>query len=452
MNQEITLFELNIKVKQALRNEFAQTFNIVAEISEMREGRGHAYLELIEKDDNGKIIAKARANIWARTYRMLKPYFESTTGHSLEAGIKVLVVVTVEYSEIYGLSLNIRDIDPTYTLGDIEKRKLQILKDLEEDGVIDMNKELEICEVPQNIAIISSETAAGYGDFLDQLQNNENNFKFNVKLFNAIMQGDKSEESIIEALDKINTDSTDFDIVAIIRGGGSKSDLSCFDNYWLAFNIAQFPLPIITGIGHERDNSITDIVAHTALKTPTAVAEFLISKLSAFENYLLSLEEDLKNVVSEVIDYEKNEISSSTYILKPLVMKILFEQKSLLSNFSYDIKTSAKHFINEKATDLKKFEQNVEYSVDYNIQQRVRGFEKMQNKLKNAVNNYIINEKHSLQIIEQKNKLLSPDNILKRGYSFTQVNGKLLKSKKQVKKGDLIITNLLDGKVKSKVE
>ncbi|NOQ28419.1 MAG: exodeoxyribonuclease VII large subunit, partial [Bacteroidales bacterium] len=264
MIQKFTLLELNKDIQEKIKLNYSNAVWVIAEISELNVNRnGHCYLELIEKDiitDN--IISKSRATIWAFTYRMLNPYFENATGHKLSSGIKILVQANVEFHELYGLSLNITDIDPNYTLGDLAQKKAEILKKLEEEGVLHMNKEISLSSIPQKIAIISSDTAAGYQDFINQLTNNSFKYKFYTKLFPAVMQGLQAENSIINSLEKIYEYEDFFDAVVIIRGGGSQSDLSCFNNYLLSANIAQFPLPVLTGIGHDKDESIVDLVAH----------------------------------------------------------------------------------------------------------------------------------------------------------------------------------------------
>ena len=248
----------------------------------MREAyNGHCYIELVQKAERGNaLVAKARGTIWASIYNMLRPYFENATGQRFAAGINVLMQVTVDYHEQYGLSLTVHDIDPTYTLGDMARRRREILQQLEAEGVLTLNKELHMPLLPQRIAVISAAGAAGYGDFCDQLMNNPYGFAFYPRLFPAVMQGDKVESSIIAALDTIAAERDHWDVVVIIRGGGATSDLSGFDTYPLAANCAQFPLPIITGIGHERDDTVLDTVAHTRVKTPTAAAEYLIGALA----------------------------------------------------------------------------------------------------------------------------------------------------------------------------
>ena len=263
MPENITLYELNNMLSVAVSNAFPKQYKVAAEISELRENNsGHCYMELIEKDDMGNTVAKARANIWAATYRKLRPFFEHSTGISLTAGIKVLVTVKVGFDPLYHYSLTVWDIDPAYTVGDMAIRRTQILNRLTQEGVIDDNKSLTLSPVPQKIAVISSATAAGYGDFCDQLKNNLYHYKFYPILFKALMQGERSAESIIEALNSVYENIDKFDCVVIIRGGGATSELNCFDDYNLALNVSQFPLPVIVGIGHERDTTVLDFVAY----------------------------------------------------------------------------------------------------------------------------------------------------------------------------------------------
>ena len=274
----LSLYDLNVLVRRSLEQCLPDTYWIQAELSDVRtNSTGHCYLEFVQKDArSNSLIAKARGTIWSNVFRLLKPYFEEATGQAFVSGIKVLVQVTVSFHELYGYSLTVQDIDPTYTLGDMARRRKEILKQLEEEGVLLLNKELDIPRLPQRVAVISSSTAAGYGDFCHQLKNNPGGFYFYTELFPALMQGDRVEESVLVALDKINSRLESFDVVVIIRGGGATSDLSGFDTYLLAAACAQFPLPVITGIGHERDDTVLDSVAHTRVKTPTAAAEFLI--------------------------------------------------------------------------------------------------------------------------------------------------------------------------------
>ena len=275
----MTLFELNRLVREAIEDSMAREYWVEAEVAECREARGHCYLELIEKDEQTATpIAKASAKYWASKWALVKPYFERTTGQRLVAGMKVLLRVYPQFHEAFGFSWIVTDIDPTYTLGDMARQRQEIIRQLKAEGVFDLQKELTLPLFCQRIAVISSETAAGYGDFCHQLSNNPYGFQFQTWLFPAVMQGEEVERSIIDALTRIY-EVKSFDCVVIIRGGGATSDLSGFDTLALAEHVANFPIPIITGIGHERDECILDMVSHTRVKTPTAAAALLIEHL-----------------------------------------------------------------------------------------------------------------------------------------------------------------------------
>ena len=274
----LTLYELNSLVREVIECEMPNEYWVEAELSECRESRGHCYMELIQKDEQNAIpIAKASAKCWASKWLIIRPYFERTTGQQLHSGMKVLLKVYAQFHEAYGFSWIVTDIDPTYTLGDMARKRQEIIRQLKEEGVFDLQKDLHLPLFCQHIAVISSETAAGYGDFCNQLADNPYGFQFQTQLFPAIMQGEGVEQSIIAALEQIY--NFQFDAVVIIRGGGATSDMSGFDTLALAENVANFPLPIITGIGHDRDESILDMVSHIRVKTPTAAASLLIDHL-----------------------------------------------------------------------------------------------------------------------------------------------------------------------------
>ena len=304
----LSLLELNSLVRRSLEQCLPDEYWIQAELSDVRSNTtGHCYLEFVQKDPrSNNLVAKARGMIWNNIYRLLKPYFEESTGQLFTSGIKVLVKVTVQFHELYGYSLTVLDIDPAYTLGDMARRRREILLQLEEEGVLTLNKELEMPVLPQRVAVISSATAAGYGDFCHQLQHNPGGFYFYTELFPALMQGNQVEESVLAALDRINARINEFDVVVIIRGGGATSDLSGFDTYLLAAACAQFPLPIITGIGHERDDTVLDSVAHTRVKTPTAAAAFLIGTFREQDGQLETWKNEFIVGVQELLHNEQN--------------------------------------------------------------------------------------------------------------------------------------------------
>jgi len=411
MVNALSLSQLNRLVSEVIKETFSDTYWLIAETSDVRvnHSNGHCYLEFIEKDElTGAVIAKARGYIWNNTFRMLKPYFEETTKQSFISGLKILVRVGIDFHELYGYGLTVYDIDPTYTLGDIQRKRQEIINRLEEEGILTMNQELEFPSIPQRIAIISSPTAAGYEDFSDHLSNNKYGFIFYPKLFPALMQGEQTESSVIKALDKIYQHQDSFDVVVIIRGGGATSDLSSFDSYLLAANCAQFPLPVITGIGHERDDTILDIVAYHRAKTPTAVADFLIEKTAETCDELMSLE-----------DY----IISGT-------MQILNQANQNLKNLSIRIPNAALSLLEKQSAGLEL------YKV----------------KLQHAIKNRLNETEAQLKEKEAFLKLSSPEYILAKGYSITMKNGKAVKNAKELKLGDRISTKLSKGEIQSIVE
>jgi len=361
---------------------------------------------------------------------MLKPYFETATGEELHAGVKILIACTVEYHELYGLSLNISDIDPTYTLGEVALRRQQIINQLQEEGIVDMNKELEMAVTPQRIAVISSATAAGYGDFLDQLQGNSFGFQFYPHLFPAIMQGDRSEQSLIEALDKVYQHTDKFDAVVIIRGGGATADLSCFDRYSLAAHCAQFPLPVLTGIGHQRDNTILDIVAHACLKTPTAVAEFLINRMQKAQGLLEEQKENMVQIIDEISEMHANSLKERTRKLPQLLLGRTTERKMQLERYQLQLKQKAKTNIT-------------------NRNQKLSGYCQPLSVLTNRM---IREQRHLLEQKELQLKYINPLTILNKGYTMTYANGKRVTSVADVQSGDRITTAFKDGNIESVAE
>ena len=312
-NEPLSLYSLNNLVRNTLAQGLPSAYWVVGELSEVRETQaGHCYVELVERDEaTQEMVAKARGTIWARIYSLLKPYFLEQTGERFSVGLKVMLKVTVVFHELYGFSLDICDIEPAYTLGDIARRKQAILNRLKAEGVIDLNKELPFPALPQRIAVISSSFAAGYGDFCDQLMNNPYGFVFYPRLFAAPMQGNKVEQGVISALDRIAENIDSWDVVVIIRGGGATSDLSCFDTYDLANNCAQFPLPIITGIGHQRDDTVLDAVAHTRAKTPTAAAELLIHAVAAQSAMLEDVSARLGVAARSVLETRRRQLAAT---------------------------------------------------------------------------------------------------------------------------------------------
>ena len=328
MNKSYALSQLNKMVRDAIDMQLPDEYWVEAELSECREHNGHCYLELIEKDEHTNTpVARASAKCWRQTWLMVKPYFERTTGEPLRTGMKVLLKVYAQFHEAFGFSWIVTDIDPNYTLGDMARKRLEIIRQLKEEGVFDLQRELHIPLFAKRIAVISAENAAGYGDFCRQLEDNEYGFRFEVTLFPAIMQGEQVERSIIGALERIYALNTSFDVVVIIRGGGATADLSGFDTLALAENVAQFPLPVITGIGHERDESILDMVAHTRVKTPTAAAALLIDHLRQVLERINSAQQRLSTAIFQRIANQKMRLTNLQTLLPALVQRNLAEAR-----------------------------------------------------------------------------------------------------------------------------
>lgn len=427
--EALTLYELNGLVRQTLELTLDSEYWVQAEVSELRVNR-HCYMELVQKDAHGKgMVAKARAQVWANRWAFIKPMFEHTTGQTLTAGMQVLLKVEVTFHELYGYSLNVNDIDPTYTLGDIARKRQEILQQLQSEGIDTMNKELPLPRLLQRIAVISSASAAGYGDFCNQLLNNKRGLAFKTELFQATMQGNDVEKSVIAALNRIAAQQEEWDAVVIIRGGGATSDLQGFDSLLLAENVAQFPLPIITGIGHERDDTVIDMIAHTRVKTPTAAAEFLIHHQ----------EEELKTL--EDLAAQLADGVSNTLLKESSRLKLLANQIPLL--FS-TIKAREEVHLNKLFSTL------ANKSLQYIEGNRLH-MEMLHQKATIHAPLIIQKERHRIELIENNLSCSYPDRILRLGFSITRMNGKAVYDTKHLQEGDELETTLASGILKSTI-
>ena len=425
----LSLYELNNLVRSTLEMTMCDEYWVHAEISELRENR-HCYLEFAQKDALGNgLVAKARGQVWANRWVMLRSHFERTTGQRLCVGMQVHVKVEVTFHELYGYSLNVVDIDPTYTLGDIARRRKEIMDKIRAEGIADMNKELPLPRLIQRIAVISAATAAGYGDFSNQLHNNARGLAFVTRLFPATMQGNEVESSIVNALNAIAAEQDDWDVVVIIRGGGATTDLAGFDSLVLAENVAQFPLPIITGIGHERDDTIIDMVSHTRVKTPTAAAEFLIHHQEEELDYVNALADRIiKNGLAKIAN-EKTRLQAITSKMPSLYKAYKAGEEARL-----DRKLSI-----------------IQNSILQNVQRKLNMTAMREQQLKLYTSALLNKEHNRLDILENKIKNASPERILKLGFTITRNNGKAVKDATLLHKGDMIETEFAQGKVKSTV-
>lgn len=409
MNEVLTLFELNSLVHEVIEDNFDEQYWVVGELSDVSTPAfgGHFYGELVQKDEESdRIVARARITCWARNYNMIRLRFQKEAGETLRKGLQVKLLVEVNFHEQYGYSLNVVDIDSTFTLGDLAKRRREILQQLEKDGILHDNQSLPLPRLLKRIAVISSATAAGYGDFCHQLEENDYGFHFDVQLFPAVMQGEQVPESIIAALEEIR-EELPFDLVVIIRGGGASSDLSDFDSYELAACIALYPLPVLTGIGHERDETVLDYVAHTKVKTPTAAAAFIIEHQAEEAALLDDLYQRITHSAKEQIQREKQRLEHQRAVLPLLFMGFYQKGENKLVLLSQRLSSSAK--------------QNLE------------------------------REKHSLQLMQQRLNSLDPRLLLKRGYTITTCGGKLVRSIEGLAEGEVLTTQTEKGEIYSKV-
>ena len=420
--EHLSLLELNQLIKQALSAQLQPTYWVVAEIGELRVAQnGHCYLDLVDKGDD-RLLAKVRATIWSYTFRTLRGWFEAMTGEALRPGLKILAQVEVKFHELYGLSVNVKDIDAQYTLGERARRRQQVVQQLIDEGVYEMNKGLALPTVPQRVAVISSPTAAGLGDFMDQLSHNRGGYRFEVQLFKASMQGEGAEASIVAALLEVyqclETQGPCFDLVVLIRGGGAQVDLDCFDTYGLAAHIAQFPLPVITGIGHERDETVADLVAHTKMKTPTAVAEFLIDGITTYDERLESYRQRIAN----------------------RTVQLLRERTYQLDNWQTTLRYALSSQVQHQRQTLNQRKEQLRYAAQTQLRQQHENLTRWPTALRSQSIRQLRRWQQHVDTQEKVMTLVNPVSVMKRGFTRTYVNGKLLSQTGSIPKGSELTT------------
>ena len=402
-----TLLELNHMVRETIERQMDGKYWVEAELSDLHD-RNHCYMELVENDPFSPTpLAKARAVCWANRWTALRSKFERQTQQQLRPGIKVRMMVTPTFHEAYGFAYQVSDIDPDYTLGDIVRKRMEIIRQLKEAGIFDLQRELVLPRFAQRIAVISSAQAAGYGDFCHQIDDNSYGLSFSHELFAAIMQGEQVEQSVIAALDRINAHIDEFDVVVIIRGGGATTDMSGFDTLALAENVANFPLPIITGIGHDRDECILDMVSYMRVKTPTAAAAFLIDHLSEVYTALVSARERISRIAERHLAYEKMR--------------------------------------------LKQLADHIPTLFALTRERQTKRIDTLAHRLDSAATQRLERERHRLQLVAQRAQAQDPIHILRRGYSITLHNGHALRSGDELANGDIIETRLEQGTLKSEI-
>ena len=432
MVNHLSLYELNSLVRDVISMSLPDSYWVEAELSEAREGYGgHCYMELIEKDEHSNTpIAKAHASCWRNRWMLLKPQFERVTGQRIHAGMKVLLKVHAQFHENYGFSWIVDDIDPTYTMGDMARKRMEIIQTLKEEGVFDLQKELKLPMFCQRIAVVSSATAAGYGDFCNQLADNGYGLQFTTALFAATMQGEGVEQSVISALNRINEEWENWDCVVIIRGGGATSDLSGFDTLALAENVANFPLPIITGIGHERDESVLDMISFQRVKTPTAAAAFLVDHLTEVYARIEDAQEAIVNYVKRRLQVERMKFERLSTQIPTLFSLVKVRQSNRLDQLLNRLKVKAERI---PADGLHRLEM-------------------LEARLKEPVERKMERELHRIDMLSQRAIAQDPERLLSRGYSITLKDGKSIKDASQLKAGEEIETRFAKGVAKAVVK
>lgn len=429
-DKPLSLLELNSLVAAVVDISLPDEYWVEAELSEAREVRGHCYMELVEKDEfSNTPTARASAKCWASRWSLLRPKFERITGQRLHASMKVMLRVRAQFHAAYGFSWIVSDINPEYTMGDLARRRQEIVRQLKAEGVFDLQKELRLPLFAQRIAVISSEGAAGYGDFCRQLHDNQAGY-IKVELFAAVMQGEAVEQSVIAALGRIYERVDDFDAVVVIRGGGATSDMSGFDTLALAENVANFPLPVITGIGHERDECVLDMVAFARMKTPTAAAQFLIDNLQRTALRLDQLADRIADRVKRRMDVERVRLVSLSERIPMLFSLVKTKEWGRADRLMQRITTAANRQLVTAETYVNTLQRSIEMSVRRKID----------------------NEHHRLELLAQRVEAENPDRLLRRGYSITTYNGKAVRDAAQLPKGALVETHVEKGTFKSRVE
>lgn len=426
--QSITLSELAFQIKDALGSHLAPSYWVTAEIGDMKvNARGHCYMELVEKEGD-QVKAKLRAAIWAYDFRNINQWFERVTGGSLREGIKILANAQVTFHEVYGLNLTIKDVDPNFTLGDRERRKQEIIAHLVAEGLMERNRSLALPVVPQRIAVVSSSTAAGYGDFIHHLYNNRQRFAITTHLFQAVLQGKEAPTSIALAIGEAGRRSEEFDMIAVIRGGGANMDLDAFNEYSVCEAIARSPLPVLTGIGHERDETVADMVAHTRLKTPTAVASFILEGFESFADTLQTLAARMQQKVAGA----------------------MAQQQHLLVQLSKDLRHSVKSQVSNEKRRIDESITSLFNACRWKLERDKMRLREHQLSVFSGFGDYISTRNNELDKMKATVEASDPARILERGYSYSTVKGKML-HKVKVNVGDKLTTHYSKGVIESEV-
>lgn len=448
----LTLGQFAASIVQAIQNApYSRGAWVMAELSDVRYRGGHCYMELVEKSPSGQVVAKMRANIWQGSLSFVRHKFLSATGRDISTGIKVMLFGIATYHAAFGLSFNVGDIDPNYTLGDIERIRREILDKLAREGVADSNKRLTMPMAPQRIAVISAEGAAGYGDFMNHLVANQQGFVFYTRLIPAVLQGERTSASVRQALDFVERTLPCWDCVAILRGGGATTDLIGFDEYELARRVATFPIPVVVGIGHERDRTVLDEIAHTRVKTPTAAAAYFIDSLAEACRSVTSLVDQIARYGNDRLVGEGRRLANFDALVPALANGVVERARGLLEREMSRMPVVVESRISREKTRMESFGKILEMASSQRVGAASKRLEEMAQRLMFASASQMKAASGRLESLEGLVKVLSPDNTLRRGYSITRVGGKAIKNASELPAGAKITTILYDGEIESEV-
>lgn len=447
-----SLLEVTKSIEKTLSNRYTSSYWIKAEMNKLNyyPHSGHCYPSLVEKRD-GKVIAEIRGILWKTDYLRINKRFQEILKEPLKDGIKILFLARISYSPTHGLSLIISDIDPSFTLGDLEKEKQETIKTLQKEGVFLRNRQLDFPLLPQRIAVISVETSKGYADFLKIIQNNTWNYKFFLHLFPAILQGDRAAERISHQLQLIKKVKHHFDVVAIIRGGGGEVGLSCYNNYELAAQIAEFPIPVVTGIGHATNETVSEMVAYTNAITPSKLAQFLLQKFHDFSVPVQEAERKLKDKSHRILEEEKFRFRSEIKFFRSLTENVLETNRSKIAHIVSSLFQQVRFYYKNEEGVLRNYVSNIGRNGRLSIDQSKLTVIQVKEKLFSKTELQLQQSELILQNIKKNIHNMDPKNVLKRGYSITRYNGKAIKKISEIKAGDLLKTTIFNGEVESKV-
>ena len=448
-----TLLELARSIQKTVADRYVSAYWIRAEMNKLNHysHSGHCFPELVEKQ-HGKVVAQMRSTLWRDDFIRANEQFIETLGQPMMDGIKILFLARVAFDPIYGLSLRIIDVNPAYTLGDIEREKQETILQLKREGIYNQNKSLVLPLLPKRLAIISVETSKGLADFLEVIEKNPWGYRFFHMLFPSLLQGDKAVETITMQLNRIRKAIKHFDVVAIIRGGGDDIGLSCFNNYRLARAIATFPLPVLSGIGHSTNETVTELIAHYNAITPTKLAEFLIQEFHNFSVPVMEAQETLFNKPSEIIKNEKEQLIRISNMIEKTVKASFIRKKQTLHNQSFRMQREVFHIVSRSRYEVNQYSGKLDVTSRNKLTSNLQILVQTNKAISYHSRRQLVNTNEQLMNVERQVRHLDPVHVLKRGYSITMLNGKAIRDHRMVKTGDTLQTKLLKGEIQSLVQ